>query len=59
MADIDVCMGGKVAEELIFGSDNQTTGKAGRDVRVSLHCNPNQVFIILELTKDIWFCIIC
>ncbi|KAK4503230.1 hypothetical protein PRZ48_006658 [Zasmidium cellare] len=26
MAQIDVCMGGKVAEELIYGADNVTTG---------------------------------
>lgn len=28
MAQIDVCMGGKVAEELIYGADNVTTGAA-------------------------------
>lgn len=32
MAQIDVCMGGKVAEELIYGADNVTTG-ASSDIQ--------------------------
>ena len=32
MAQIDVCMGGKVAEELVYGADNVTTG-ASADIQ--------------------------
>ena len=39
MAELDVCMGGRVAEELIFGNANITTG-ASSDLQKVLDLTP-------------------
>ena len=48
MAELDVCMGGRVAEELIFGSANITTG-ASSDLQKVGGCSPSILTLVLHL----------
>jgi ATP-dependent metalloprotease len=48
-AQIDVCLGGKVAEELIYGPDRVTSGVSS--VRALCHTAPNSQTLVLNFSR--------